>query len=171
MNFLESLKQLKTIQPDVSYAKKSRLVILASEQRESMGARQIFMRIFETAGSLALVGIILFAVSGGFSSSRFFSPVSFQGIDPGALRAEAQAIDMQINIANLNYTENATNGGSTPMATVPLPSRPISKIPAVSTAVIAPSATTTATSSVSSPATTTASTSLSINQALQQLEQ
>jgi hypothetical protein len=139
-----------------------------------MSMRLIFMRTFQAAGSLALAGLLMFAIAGGFSSARYLSPVSFQGIDPAALHAEAQAIDMQINVANLSYAESSNTGGSTAMVVTPshTTSSSSSKVAAVATPMSVSQ--TTVTSSATSSAltgTSTPSTTYSINEALQQLEQ
>jgi hypothetical protein len=171
MNLFETLKKFKSIDPDASYAEKSRRMILASPQNEPQRARQIFVRIFETAGSLALAGALIFVIVGGFSSSRYFSPVSFQGIDPAALHAEAQAIDMQINIADLSYEQSSNEGGSTPMIATSSPAGKL--VPAIVPSLLgAPLGATSTSSAASRAATSTASsTTFSINEALQQLEQ
>jgi hypothetical protein len=165
MNLLETLKQLKNIQADSSYVEKSRRIVLASPRHEPLSARMIFVRILETAGSLALVGVFIFAVAGGLSSSRYFSPVSFQGIDPAALHAEADAIDMQINIANLNYSQSVNVGESTAMTT------PVVHAHESATSTSTPVVLQSTSTPVVSGATSTSSTALSVNEALQQLEQ
>jgi hypothetical protein len=168
MNLLETLKQLKSITADPSYTEKSRRMVLLSPQRESLTARRIFVRVFETAGSLALVGALVFAIVGGFSSSRYLSPVPFGGIDPAALRAEAQAIDMRINIADLNYTSDAesTSAMATSTHAGSSAQRPgvVSPGTAGRKSAFPPETSGGATSTASS-------TVFSINEALQQLEQ
>jgi hypothetical protein len=170
MNLFETLKQFKNIKADSSYTEKSRLVVLASPQHEPMGTRFVFGRIFGTAGSIALAGIIVFIVAGGLSISRYFLPVSFQGIDPAALHAEAQAIDMQINLANLNYTESlGASSHSTPISANTPKGTPLPANAPVSTQGIgnASATSTMATGSSSLPATST----MSINDVLQKLAQ
>ena len=79
------LKQFKRIEADPTYTDYSRRAILASAQLEKLTVRAILMRVFEGAGSVALVGLLIFAIAGGFSGSKYLSPVQFSGIDPAAL--------------------------------------------------------------------------------------
>ncbi|MDE2019201.1 MAG: hypothetical protein KGJ13_02520 [Patescibacteria group bacterium] len=116
MTLEENLKKLKNIQPDPTYTDYSRRAILASVQLQQITFGKIIGRILETAGSVALVGLMIFAITGGFSGSKYLSPVQFSGIDPSALHAEAQAIDMQINLANLTYTEATHIAAPQPVA-------------------------------------------------------
>ena len=165
MNLEDSLKKLKNIQPDPTYTDYSRRAVLASAQPERLTVRNVFSHVFEAAGSLALVGLLIFAISGGFSGSKYLSPIQFSGIDPAALHAEAQAIDMQINLANLTYTEAAPST--------------INAIIAASTTAVAPQAAANGTAAAASstnmvaatstiPASTPSS-SIPVNEALQRL--
>ena len=122
MNLFELLKQFKNIEADPEFTEKSRRIVLASPRLEPQSTHGIVLRIFETAGSLVIAGLLIFAVVGGYSGvAKYFSPVSFAGIDPVALHAEADAIDMQINLADMNYVEGTESTASTaPMASAPL---------------------------------------------------
>jgi hypothetical protein len=60
----------------------------------------------------ALAGLFIVLIMGGFSGSAI-SPVRFSAIDPQTLRAEAQEIDAQIELASLNYSEPALVAEST----------------------------------------------------------
>ncbi len=178
MKIEDSLKKFKHIQPDPTYTDYSRRAILASAQLEKLTVRAILMRVFEGAASVALVGLLIFAVGGGFSGSKYLSPVQFSGIDPAALHAEAQAIDMQINLANLTYTsaDNAAAAVSTPRmiaAIVPATTTAMQgAVPATSATSTATAGTTaTTTTTATTPVVTTPSSSISINEALQKLTQ
>jgi len=170
MEIQDILKQFKNIQPDPTYTEFSRRAVLASAQLEQLSLRRILARVMETAGSVALVGLLIFAIMGGFSGSRYLSPVQFSGIDPAALHAEAQAIDMQINLANLTYTESTRVAESTPhasgspfaRATTTASAPPAAAAPAAA----APENTATSTGTGNAP-----SSSVSINEALQKLTQ
>ena len=45
-------------------------------------------------------------VLGGASFSQLLSPVKLASLDPAGIRAEAEAIDIQIQLSNLNYAES-----------------------------------------------------------------
>ena len=161
MDLLDTLKQFKRIEPDLSFAENSRRAILASAPFEKFSVRKIFTRVFETAGSLVLAGVLVFAIAGGFSGSKYLSPVSFSGIDPAALHAEAQAIDMQINLANITYAEVDRVAVSTPQA-----------MSAKATPQFAPNSiasSTQSTSTVMTATSTSTSTSMGVNEALEKL--
>lgn len=153
MELFETLKQLKKIEPNPTWSESSKRVILASAPFERLSFRQITMHVFETAGSLVLAGALILLVAGGFSGSGYLSPVHLSVVDPITLRAEAQAIDMQINLLNLSYTENINGAASTP---------------SVATAKTKATGATTVTNTTTTASSTKPS-SLSIDEALQQL--
>jgi len=62
---------------------------------------------------MALAGLLLLLLFGGFSALRFLSPLP-QSLDPTTLKAEAQAIDIQIQLAALSYTQSSSTNESTP---------------------------------------------------------
>lgn len=114
MNLFETLKQLKNIQPDQAFSENSRRDILTVAPKEVFSPRLIFARFVGVAGSLALAGALIFIIAGGLSATDL-AP-KFSSIDPSALRAEAQAIDMQINLLNINYAESSLPAAPTPTA-------------------------------------------------------
>lgn len=171
MNLIDILKQFKNIEPDAAYSATSKRAILATEpgampSMPRWSTRRIVFTIIETGAAVALTGFFIFLVVNGLNGTGL-APVQYAAINPQSLKAEAQAIDMQIEIANLNYTESAAE------STAPIPSSP-SGMAAKATAGLS-NATTTATSSVSnasgSASGTTTSTSVTIDQALQSLGQ
>lgn len=110
MDIFEAIKQLKNIQPDESSKQESKRVILSEIPFEYVNLKKIFspriffLRVFETGVGVAIAGLFIVIISGKFMGGSV-SPMKFSAIDPQALRAEAQAIDMQIQLANLNYSE------------------------------------------------------------------
>jgi hypothetical protein len=104
MNLLEILRELKTIQPNSTFSETSRRAILASIPPEPLSPRRIFARVLSVTGSLVLAGALIFIIAGGLSVTKL-AP-QFSSIDPTALRTEAQAIDTQINLLNVNYAES-----------------------------------------------------------------
>jgi hypothetical protein len=101
MNLFETLQELKKIQPDPIFSENSRRAILASSPLEPVSPRRIFIRSLAAAGSLVLAGALIFVIAGGLSATNL-AP-QFSSIDPTSLHAEAQAIDTQINLLNVNY--------------------------------------------------------------------
>ncbi len=161
MNLFETLKQLKAIQPDPAFKENSRRTILATEPAprilpslKSLSPRRLIFRLVETGAAVALTGFFILLLMGGLSGSKF-APVQYSSIDPTALKAEAKAIDIQIQLANVKYSEAAAS-----TAALAGPKRP------VLAAGLMAAATATSTEAASSTATTTA---ISIDQALQGL--
>ncbi len=169
MNLFETLRKFKTIKPDPSYTEKSKRVILASRQEmPAMSPFRGILQFIETGAAVALAGFFILLITGAFSNSGYITPVQYSVIDSAGLHAEAQAIDMQIQLANVSYPNVASlNNGSTQEASGSAAS------PRSFSAAI-----TVATSSVSTPAgagsstTSTASTSTaSVDNALRALSQ
>lgn len=88
MNLFETLRQLKTIQPDPTFSEISRRAVLASTPIEPLSSRRIFVRFLAATESFILAGALIFIIAGGLSTTDF-AP-RFSSIDPTALHAEAQ---------------------------------------------------------------------------------
>ena len=124
--------------------------------------------MIETGAAVALAGFFILILTGSFSPTSSIAPIQYSVIDPQGLHAEAQAIDMQIQLADVEYpqvTSTAMTGSAAPS-------------PAALSKVFAAALGAQATSSVSTPATveattststSAASTTLSVDQALKQL--
>lgn len=106
MNLFEILKQFKHIGPYPEFKETSRRAILAVEPTPQWTARLTFLRLIETGVAVALTGFFVLLITGALSGSKI-APVQYSAIDPQSLRAEAQAIDIQIQLASLNYAESS----------------------------------------------------------------
>lgn len=106
MNLLENLKQFKNIQPAADFSVSSRARILGGRIRLQDILRQNSPMAFATV-ALALLFV--------FAGTHFFTGSKVTAIDPRGLRAEAQAIDIQIRLTNLDYS--AADGNQTTPAT------------------------------------------------------
>jgi len=149
MDLLKILKQFKNIEPNRAFSETSRRAVLAqAEAMPAWSVKRALFGILEAGTAVALAGFFIMLITGGFSGSRL-APVQYSAIDPQGLRAEAQAIDIQIQLANLNYQ------GSTAESTVQT---------------VKPANTTKAASPVTSATSTPAATpTLTIDQALEKL--
>ncbi|MEY4731668.1 MAG: hypothetical protein RL681_614 [Candidatus Parcubacteria bacterium] len=105
---MDLLKQLKRIAPDPSFSARSRIELLAQMPvrivRPSLW--QFLGESVASAGALALVGILLLVAVGGFSAWNFLTPLRIASLDPAGLTAEAEAIDIQIQLAGVGYTDS-----------------------------------------------------------------
>jgi hypothetical protein len=145
MNLFETLKELKKINPDPAFSENSRRMVLMSAPTEQISPRRVLARSFAVAGSLVMAGALVFIIVGGLSATNL-AP-QFSSIDPTALRAEAQAIDMQINLLNVNYAE--VTASTEPVALMsPGTGQPLTMNVASSSAKSAASSTATSTISV-----------------------
>lgn len=125
----------------------------------------VFLRMLETGVALVLAGFFLLLATGSFSGNKYLAPVRYSVIDPSGLQAEAQAIDIQIRLANLDYSEVTS--------TAPQSTTPEAGVVAhlLSLPVKDASSTASSTASGSVASSTASSTSLSVNDALQALSQ
>lgn len=106
MDLLKSLKKLNKIRPDQEYSIKSKLVVLNTQQLEPTPSAFRLFAIssarFSTA--LAIVAVFIVMVIGGFSINKAGDEI-IAGLDLRSLRAEAQAIDIQIELTRVVYEE------------------------------------------------------------------
>ena len=67
---------------------------------------EMLRQSFQYGSSIVATTAVVLLLLGGFSVLRIFSPLSkLSSLDAAALQAEAQAIDMQIQLTNLSYSE------------------------------------------------------------------
>lgn len=169
MNLFDILKQFKTIEPDAQFTAHSKAEILISPRPTRRAVRGVyaFLHIIETSAAVVLAGLFILVLTGSFSGTHSIAPIQYSVIDPEGLHAEAQAIDMQIQLANVDYPQVATAAGSTVSTGTPVMPRPI-------TAALIKKPTTQTGSSTAVQAadtTSTSSSSVSVDQALQELSQ
>jgi len=111
MDVLNLLKQLKNIEPDRTRAEESKFIILNENPTPPktgiFRVWQLTLRSMETGSAIALAGVVLILILGGFGKIQTFSPLNLSGLDHAGLRAEAEAIDAQIQLTNLIYQEPA----------------------------------------------------------------
>lgn len=100
MNSQEFIKKLKEILPSREYADSSRRAILAAEQYPKWTFVGSLTESLSTGVAIVLAGALLVLVMGGFSS---LNPFNLKSLDPAGLKAEAEAIDIQIRLSNLDY--------------------------------------------------------------------
>lgn len=158
MNLFEILKQFKNIQPDSGFSATSKRALLArAEAASSWSAKRTLFRILETGAAVTLTGFFVLLITGAFSGSRF-APIQYSAIDPQGLRAEAEAIDIQIQLANLNYVGPTAES----TAQIAKPAATARAFSAITPATSSPAA-------AASTSTPTATSTLTIDQALEKL--
>ena len=78
----------------------------------------------EFGASLALMVLVVYVMLGGFSTLKWSAPLQVANLDPASLKAEAQAVDLQIKLTNLqnyeagNFERSLRVGESTPSSTL-----------------------------------------------------
>ncbi len=156
MDPLNTLKKFKNIQPDRSYTEKSRGLILSARREARLNVWNLILKNVELGATFAIAGILILLIIGGFPSWKGTTPLRISNLDPAGLKAEATAIDMQIQLMNLNYVSAA--GAKAPESTPPLGQTANKTTPA-----------TTAANATSTNAAT--STSLSVDEAFSKLSE
>lgn len=119
MDLFELLKQLKKIEPNADYTRWSRMVILSTRRESGEKTLEAFLTRFRLARSLVLAGAGILAIffMWGLVGS---GPSSLPGLDPVGLRAEAEAIDIQIKLTGLVYENSDLVNKTTTTAAVVL---------------------------------------------------
>ena len=120
---MDLLKQLKRINPDPSFSARSRIELLSQMPARVMRPSlwQFLGESVASAGALALVGMLLLVAVGGFSAWNFLTPLRIASLDPAGLTAEAEAIDIQIQLAGVGYTDLEAAESTPAIAGAPLP--------------------------------------------------
>ena len=116
MELIELLKKLKHVKAEPAYTRRSRFLILGEAvglERPSRHPWQLILHSLQFGSAVALAGLLLVLIVGGFSAWRFLSPFQLSSLDPQSLRAEAQEVDIQIQLTNIAYPESLQNATST----------------------------------------------------------
>ncbi len=116
MDSFESLKQLKKIEPDSKFSQESKLLILSSPSRSFYGPLTVILRGMESSLAIALGSILLIILLGGISIFKFLSPNQTASLNFNNIKAEAQEVNAQIKLANLNYTLTSLSASSSKKA-------------------------------------------------------
>ncbi|MEK7212663.1 MAG: hypothetical protein AAB686_03220 [Patescibacteria group bacterium] len=107
MNLIQLIRKLKSIEPDPAYTRRSRSLIVETPMtvRPIMNLWQVVVRGLQFGSAIALTGVLLILVLGGFSVWKALSPFQLTSLDPASLKAEAEAVDAQIQITEIVYPE------------------------------------------------------------------
>lgn len=109
MHLKELLKRIREIEPDATYATRSRHLIMGGginrEEPVALSPWQIFLQSLQFGSAIALFAVLLILIVGGFSTWKFLSPLRLTGLEPTSLEAEAQAVDIQIQLTDIVYSE------------------------------------------------------------------
>ena len=170
MNLFETLKQFKNISPDPAYAEKSKRAILATNPAERWSLGRWLAHTAETGVAVALVVFFIMVITGQLSGSPV-SPIQFSVIDPQTLHAEAQAVDIQIQLAKIAYQEPAT---TTSESTAQIAAAGVGSAPSTAAALsaaIKDSAVSSTPVAGGTASSTTTSTPVTVDQALKALSQ
>ncbi|MGC8775713.1 MAG: hypothetical protein ACP5QN_00110 [Minisyncoccia bacterium] len=103
MNILELLKQLKKdIKPDKNFALSLRAKLLTELNQPVFVWQPKKIKILQTIYSFGLTFAVLVIILFAFSLFHFLTP-KLGALNPEAIKAEADAIDFQIQLSNLIY--------------------------------------------------------------------
>jgi hypothetical protein len=108
MNIEDQLRQLNKIQPDPAYVRDSRarLLMASRAQFPKVTFAGLLAGMLRSGSAMAVTGLLLLFAVGGFSIWNTIGPLT--GWDSKTLLAEAQAIDIQIHLAELQYKDSGS---------------------------------------------------------------
>lgn len=117
MEILDLLKNLKKIEPDKEYQKRSLEIILSDSHLPVAAVLEqsrmaVLWETLKLGSAIVLASLLLLLISGGFSGGNS-SQFNVASLNSGDLQAEAQAVDIQIRLTNIVYSETFSNRGST----------------------------------------------------------
>ena len=115
MDYNDIFKQLKSITPDADYTRRSRRAILKTgyPTARRFGVFSYIGTMIAEGSAIALAGVLLLLIMTGFSTWEFLSPFELKSLDPASLRAEAEAIDIQVQLTQLAYPDLHRNETTT----------------------------------------------------------
>lgn len=107
MELIELLKKLRFLKADSKYTKESRTFILSINKSEKAGfssaIKEVISGVFRSGWSMALTAALLLLAISSFSILKLIYPATTAVVDITGLRAEAQAIDAQIELTSVTY--------------------------------------------------------------------
>lgn len=110
MNIEHLVGKLNTIVPRAEYTKRSRGLLVGSSfriEKDAFRPWHLFLHGIQFGSALALVGLLFLLISGSFSAWQSASPFRLSSLDPAGLRAEAEAVDIQLQLTGIAYREPA----------------------------------------------------------------
>ncbi|MEK7138476.1 MAG: hypothetical protein AAB787_03130 [Patescibacteria group bacterium] len=115
MELEKILKEFKNIEPRAEFSKISRATILATTRTPKKTWAQILWPSLRFSSGALITGFLIVIIVGAFSTG-INSRVPLASLDPITLKAEAEAIDIQIQLTALGYDNplQVINDTSTP---------------------------------------------------------
>ena len=108
---IKTLKALRAIEPSEDFVKRSRGLILASprENHHLAGFKFRIWESFRFAGALAMASFLIFAIFGGLAyfNIKNLGPMILTSFNEGNLLTEANSLDFQIRLNEVNYYEES----------------------------------------------------------------
>ena len=104
------LHKLKRIEPRAEHRERLRADLMSRMPLpRRLTWRDVVFGAFQSGSAIALTVVVILLLVGGFSVAKYVQRVA--GLDPQGLRAEAQAIDMQLQLTGLDYQDFGVTGG------------------------------------------------------------
>ena len=128
MDPINELQKLKKIEPRAHYVHASKSRVLSHTPLMQRGVREwlsYFTHHVQFGSALAFAALLIAIAWGGFSNIQTLSPFALSSLNPAGLHAEADAIDIQIKLADIAY-EAPANETTTLTLANDTSSRPIS---------------------------------------------
>jgi hypothetical protein len=116
MNIFELLKQLNKIKPDKNYVLMSKEKILKHQKQNEVFEIKASLNpprlIFRLGYSLAITFSAFIIIFGAILFFKSFTP-KLEALNPQAIKAEADAIDFQIQLSKIIYNAKENNSKNT----------------------------------------------------------
>jgi len=116
MNIFELLKQLNKIKPDKNYVLMSKEKILKHQEQNEVFEIKASLNpsrlIFRLSYSLAITFSAFIIIFGAILFFKSFTP-KLEALNPQAIKAEADAIDFQIQLSKIIYNAKENNSKNT----------------------------------------------------------
>lgn len=120
MDLITLLKKLQHITADPKYSARSRHAIMNGAHfrvSPKITLSQILRSSFETGATIVFASILFVLILGGFSITKKLSNTPLASLDTSSLKAEADAIDIQIELAEIYIADSIFSAPTTDMLT------------------------------------------------------
>jgi hypothetical protein len=131
MDIIKLLQKLKNIEADPEYTKMSRQRILnLSPERDGTFRTpwQFILHSLQFGSAVALATLLVVLTIGGLAAWESVSHIELSSLAPSNLKAEAEAIDVQIQLTDIVYSEPVGHSTTIPTIIVPKTDKIIEKI-------------------------------------------
>jgi len=101
---VENLKKLRSIKPEPEFSRRSRLLLLQETPRPAFGVLNNLREVLKFSIALSLTAALLVISIGSLTYVKKSPlPLVIAGLDVSALKAEAESLNIDISLSELEY--------------------------------------------------------------------